>query len=66
MTKKDGEDRIKPGPKPKPEGEKVVKKTVSLKPKTFEYLSRKGGGVLSHGIEAVVAETSKLSSKRRI
>lgn len=49
----------KPGPKPKPEAEKVVKKTVSLQPKTFEFLSKRGKGVLSAGIETVVAEARK-------
>ncbi|WP_293196136.1 hypothetical protein [Ottowia sp.] len=38
-----------------------MKKTVSLKPTTFAYLVKKGKGVLSQGIEAVVAE--KLSKK---
>ena len=46
----------KRGPKFKPPGEKVVKTTVSLKPATAEFLKKKGGGVLSQGIEAAVAE----------
>lgn len=54
-------ERARPGPKPKTEAQKVVKKTVSLKPTTFAYLVKKGKGVLSQGIEAVVAE--KLSKK---
>lgn len=51
--------RAKPGPKPKPAAEKVVKKTVSLQPATFKFLSKKGKGVLSAGIEAVVADACK-------
>lgn len=56
MAKSKGEERAKPGPKPKPDAQKVVKKTVSLQPSTFEYLAKRGKGVLSKGIEAVVAE----------
>lgn len=55
-------DRLKPGPKPKPESQKVVKKTVSLQPATFEYLAKRGNGVLSHGIEAVVTENRSKKS----
>lgn len=46
-------ERAKPGPKPKPESEKVVKKTVSLTPRTFEGLIVLGDGVLSRGIETM-------------
>jgi hypothetical protein len=45
--------RRKPGPKPKPATEKVVKKTVSLQPATYQGLLKMGDGVLSRGIETV-------------
>jgi hypothetical protein len=51
--------RAKPGPKPKPESAKVVKKTVSLRPQTYQLLLDAGEGVLSQGIEAIVAKVRK-------
>jgi hypothetical protein len=51
--------RAKPGPKPKPQASKVVKKTVSLQPETFRFLIKKGKGVLSAGIEAAVGSARK-------
>jgi len=56
--------RNKPGPKPKPDAEKVVKKTVSLQPKTYQGLVSMGDGVLSRGIETVF-ESVAGSGKRR-
>ncbi len=56
MAKTKDQERAKPGPKPNPDALKVVKKTVSLQPSTFEYLAKRGKGVLSKGIEAAVAE----------
>lgn len=51
--------RAKPGPKPKPDAEKVVKKTVSLQPTTYEGLVQLGDGVLSRGIEAMYESAAK-------
>ena len=51
--------RAKPGPKPKPDSAKVVKKTVSLRPQTYALLVKEGDGVLSQGIEAIVAKVRK-------
>lgn len=58
-------DRAKPGPKPKPEAEKVVKKTVSLQPQTFEGLVALGDGVLSRGIEALYQSASRRNKQRK-
>ncbi len=44
------------GRKPLPESERRVKTSVSLHPTTKEFLLAQGEGVLSNGIEAVVAE----------
>lgn len=51
--------RGKPGPKPKPADELVMKKTVSLKPATYEGLVALGEGVLSRGIETMYERTTK-------
>ena len=51
--------RAKPGPKPKPAGELAVKKTVSLKPATYEGLMVLGEGVLSRGIETLYESATK-------
>ena len=51
--------RAKPGPKPKPADELVVKKTVSLKPATYEGLVALGEGVLSRGIETLYERRRK-------
>ena len=62
MTKPDRQtkaDRAKPGPKPKPPEERVIKTTVSLKPATYDGLRALGDGVLSKGIEAMYASTTK-------
>jgi len=58
-------DRAKPGPKPKPVAEKVVKKTVSLKPKTYEGLVDLGDGVLSRGIEAMYESVEHRRNRRK-
>lgn len=60
MNKQAAKIRVKPGPKPKAEDLKVLKKTVSLQPQTYAYLMDRGGGVLSKGIECVVAELLSL------
>lgn len=57
--------RAKPGPKPKPEAEKVVKKTVSLQPKTYEGLVTLGDGVLSRGIETLFESASRRGKQRK-
>ena len=46
----------RPGPKLKEPSAKVVKKTVSLQPKTMAWLLEKGDGVLSRGVEMVATE----------
>ena len=51
--------RAKPGPKPKPAEELVVKKTVSLKPATYDGLVALGDGVLSKGIETMYESNTK-------
>jgi hypothetical protein len=51
--------RAKPGPKPKPADQLVMKKTVSLKPATYEGLVELGEGVLSKGIEAMYESSTK-------
>lgn len=51
--------RAKPGPKPKPDEELAVKKTVSLKPETYKGLVALGDGVLSRGIEVMYESKSK-------
>jgi len=56
--------RTKPGPKPKPDAEKVVKKTVSLQPQTYEGLVHLGNGVLSRGIELLYESTAKRRGTR--
>lgn len=57
--------RAKPGPKPKPDAEKVVKKTVSLQPKTYEGLVAIGDGVLSRGIEVMFESAARRSKQRK-
>jgi hypothetical protein len=52
-------ERVKPGPKPKPEEARAVKKTVSLKPETHDGLLTLGGGVLSHGVELAYQAATK-------
>ena len=42
------------GRKPKPESERYVKRTVSMKPATEHFLRKAGHGVLSHGLENTV------------
>jgi hypothetical protein len=54
----------KRGRKPKLDAERVVKKTVSLQPSTFEGLMALGEGVLSRGIEAMY-ELNRAARKRR-
>ena len=58
--------RAKPGPKPKPEAERVVKKTVSLQPATYEGLVALGDGVLSRGIEAMYESAGRRSKQRKV
>lgn len=55
--------RAKPGPKPKPADKLVVKKTVSLKPATYDGLLALGEGVLSKGIEAMYESKTKRRSR---
>ena len=49
---------FKRGRKPKPPGERKLKISVSLRVQTVEHLSRTGGGVVSKGIEILMAKTS--------
>ncbi|WP_374595475.1 hypothetical protein [Aquabacterium sp.] len=51
--------RAKPGRKPKPEEDKAVKKTVSLKPATYEGLLALDQGGLSQSIEALYEASLK-------
>jgi hypothetical protein len=52
-------EKGKPGPKPKPPDELVVKKSVSLRPETYDGLLKLGDGVLSQGIETMYAAKAK-------
>lgn len=52
------------GRKPLPEAEKRVKTSVSLLPSTLAFLTKKGGGVVSHGIEVVVAKAQASAAKK--
>ena len=53
--KKAAPAKRKPGPKPKPAEALAVKKSVSLKPETYDGLLKLGDGVLSQGIETLYA-----------
>lgn len=52
------------GRKPLPEDEKKVKTSVSLLPSTLAFLTKKGGGVVSHGIEVVVAKAQASAANK--
>jgi len=58
-------ERTRPGPKPKPEEEKTVKKTISLQPETFHGLMVMGDGVLSHGVELAYQAAKKRMAKAK-
>ncbi len=51
--------RAKPGRKPKPEEDKAVKKTVSLKPATYKGLLALEKGGLSQSIESLYEASLK-------
>lgn len=55
----EGPEKGRPGPKPRPPEELAVKKSVSLKPDTYDGLLRLGDGVLSQGIEAMYAAKAR-------
>lgn len=55
----------KRGPKPKPEGEKAIKTTISLHPRTHEALIKRGRGTLSRGIEETYQDNVKLRAEVR-
>lgn len=48
--------RSKPGPKPKPLADKVIKKSISVSLPTYAFLLQTGEGVLSQGVSTLVAE----------
>lgn len=56
--------RKKPGPAPKAPEERVLKKTVSLRPETYAGLYKIGGGNLSKGVETVYATRPAASGKK--